>query len=128
MSAPKPSVRHASYLSPPDFHRLDWACGPVQRAYPHCVVLVGSVLTRPDFRDIDVRCVVSDRKFKQLGGRIHEGDGPSSGPGKQILLLNIAVSHLIASSAALPWPIDFQFQPQSEAARESGLCNPMGVR
>ena len=101
----KPRVRIASYLSPPDFHRLNWACQPVRAAFPtYGVFLVGSVTERPDFRDIDLRIIVPDATFNRLF--------PSRA---RKLLLDIALSDLVARAAGLPWPIDLQFQPQSEA-------------
>lgn len=45
MSEP-PRVRRASHLSPPDFHRLNWACRPIHDAYNDPPYLVGSVLRR----------------------------------------------------------------------------------
>lgn len=52
MSAAKPKVRRASYLSPHQMHRLDLACLPIRKAFPdYGPVLVGSVLERADFRD-----------------------------------------------------------------------------
>lgn len=116
----KPRVRSASYLSPPDLHRLDWACVPIRRAFGTPPYLVGSALTRPDFRDIDLRLILDDevveRMFGVEGARLR-------------LLLNIALSDLIAKAASLPWPIDFQIQSMTEAnVPEHGMRNPIGVR
>lgn len=45
------------------------------------------------------------------------------------LLLDIALSDLIARAAGLPWPIDFQIQSMTEAnVPEHGMRNPLGVR
>lgn len=127
----KPSARSASYLSPPDLHRLDWACQPIRRAFGTPPYLVGSVLTRPDFRDIDLRLILDDEVVERLFGP----DGTSGTPEQQAphglrLLIDIALSDLIAKAASLPWPIDFQIQARSEANGEHGgqMRNPMGVR
>ena len=114
--------RRASYLSPPDFHRLDWACRPIYVAYGTPPYLVGSAETRPDFRDIDLRLILPDDEF---AGMV---------PNEEIgLLLNIALSSLIARAADLPWPIDFQIQQRTAANDEFGDLaihprNPMGMR
>lgn len=115
----KPRVRLASYLSPPDFHRLNWACMPVRAAFkPYGVFLVGSVTERPDFRDIDLRIIVPDEEYEMLF--------PT--PARK-LLLDIAVSDLIAKAASLPWPIDAQFQSFTESNTDHAdkFRNSMGL-
>ena len=109
----------ASYLSPPDFHRLDWACRPIYVAFQTPPYLVGSVLHRPDFRDIDLRLILDDEIFKAMIPNDEIG-----------LLLNIALSGLIAHTANQPASIDFQIQQMTAANNEFGgqLRNPMGVR
>lgn len=120
--ADKPSKRSASYLSPPDIHCLDWACVPVERSFcggEHIagLYLVGSVLTRPDFRDLDLRLIQQDDRHEQM----------FSCPAEQ-KLIEVAISKLIESAAGLRWPIDFQFQSMTEAnVPEHGMRNPMGV-
>jgi hypothetical protein len=104
---------HASYLSPPDFHRLDWACRPITAAFDAPVYLVGSVLRTPEYRDIDLRLILPD------------DDERFTGPLR--LVINIAVSDLIAKTAGLARPIDFQIQTMTEADAEDGARNPLGV-
>lgn len=124
----KPGVRHASYLSPPDMHRLDWACRPIYAAFGSPPFLVGSVLTRPDFRDIDLRLILPDddvNKLCSVGTNMQVSNLGSA----VLLLLNIAISDLIARSANAQAPIDFQIQSMTEAnVPEHGLRNPMGIR
>ncbi len=62
----KSDLRPASYLSVPDFQRLNWACRPVTEAFGHPPYLVGSALTRPDFRDIDLRLILDDDRMRQM--------------------------------------------------------------
>lgn len=114
----KPRVRIASYLSPPDFHRLNWACQPIRAAFPeYGVFLVGSVTERPDFRDIDLRIIVPDKTYKRL----------CPTPARK-LVLDIALSDLVAKAASLPWPIDLQLQPTTEAQDYAHkFRNPMGL-
>lgn len=114
----KPSVRSASYLSPPDLHRLDWACVPIRKAFGDPPYLVGSVLTRPDYRDIDIRLILDDAVFDRLV--TNKG---------VLLLLNVALSGLIQQAANPPRPIDFQIQSMTEAnVPEHGMRNPLGMR
>lgn len=124
----KPAVRAASYLSPPDMHRLDWACRPIHAAFGSPPYLVGSVLTRPDFRDIDLRLILPDgdvEKLCSIGTDMHDQHLGSA----VRLLLNIAISDLIAGAANAPAPIDFQIQSMTEAnVPEHGMRNPMGIR
>jgi hypothetical protein len=115
----KPLIRPASYLAPGDFHRLSWACRPIKEGFDHYPYLVGSVMTTPHFRDIDLRLILPDKEYRRLA------------PNRQrLLLLNVAISDLIAKAAGLAWPIDFQFQSQTEADADTspaGMRNPMGM-
>lgn len=126
MTTAKPAARSASYLSPPDFHRLNWACRPIRDAFGSPPYLVGSVLTRPDFRDIDIRLILDDEAVERVfgvRGKFFEGE-----PGAVRLLLNIALSDLIARAANAPAPIDFQIQSMTEAnVPEHGMRNPLGI-
>jgi hypothetical protein len=124
---PKPTVRPSSYLSPPDFHRLNWACQPVRAAFGSPPYLVGSVLTRPDYRDIDLRLILDDEVYDAMFGAV-DGLTTERRTGATLLLLNIAVSDLIAKAANVRAPIDFQFQSMTEAnVPEHGMRNPMGM-
>jgi hypothetical protein len=112
--------RRACYLSPPDFKRLDWACERIRDAFGTPPYLVGSVNERADFRDIDLRLILSDAKVQKLFGK------------NRALrqLMDIALSDLIQRTAAPPAPIDFQIQSMSEAnvPENNGYRNPLGVR
>lgn len=120
-------TRSASYLSPPDFHRLDWACMPIVYAFGEPVYFVGSALTRPDYRDIDLRLILRDDVCESLFSA--HGLTEDGKPNAVRLLLNIALSDLISKAANAPAPIDFQIQSMSEAnVPEHGMRNPMGMR
>jgi hypothetical protein len=116
-------VSRATYLSPPDYNRLNWACQPIAEAFGELPYLVGSVLTRPDYRDIDIRLILDDDVFM----RLLNSDGRLYTVRK---LLNTALSDLIASAANAPKPIDFQIQSMTEAnaPEHNGARNPLGVR
>jgi hypothetical protein len=112
--------RRATYLSPPDFVRLDWACERIRDAFGVPPYLVGSVTERADFRDIDLRLILPDAKVQKLFGK------------NRALrqLLNVALSDLIQRMASPPAPIDFQIQSTTEAnaPENTGTRNPLGVR
>jgi hypothetical protein len=108
-------MTRASYLSPPDFHRLDWACRPITAAFGRPVYLVGSVLRTAAYRDIDLRLILPDEEAAQFSGRIG-------------LLVNIALSDLIAKTAGQSAPVDFQIQSMTDAnIPEHGARNPLGL-
>ena len=112
--------RRASYLSPPDFRRLDWACERIRDAFGSAPYLVGSVNERADFRDIDLRLILADEEFE----RMFDGNRALR------QLLNIALSDFIQRMASPPAPIDFQIQSMTEAnvPEHKGFRNPLGVR
>lgn len=120
----------ASYLSPPDMNRLDWACRPIAEAFGYAPMLVGSIFTRPDYRDIDIRLILPDEDVERLfgaDGLYGTPDAPT--PHALQLLLHIALSDLIARAANLPVPIDFQIQSRTEAnSGERGHREPIGIR
>lgn len=117
----------ATYLSPPDFRRLNWACRPIAEAFGEPVYLVGSVLTSPTYRDIDLRLILDDRAVQHMFEA--SGTHQQCDPGEVRLLFNIALSDLIARAANAPAPIDFQIQSMTEAnVPEHGARNPLGLR
>lgn len=125
-----PDRRRANYLSPPDLYRLDWACRPIVDAFDKPVYLVGSVYTRPDYRDIDLRLILPDEDVERMFGTdgLH-GTPKAPTPHALQLLLHIALSDLIAKAANLPVPVDFQIQSMSDAnAGEHGHREPIGIR
>ena len=126
---PQPAERRrsASYLTPHQMRRLDAACIPVVRAFGFgTVVLVGSALTRLDYRDVDVRAVIADEDFDQIfpGVKVHKDGGAH-------------YSHLWAwicmcasgeISHASGMNVDFQIQRRTEASGYDGSRIPLGCR
>lgn len=102
-----------SFLSPQQMYALDLACIPIRRAFQYGPYLVGSVNTRRDYRDVDVRCIVTD-------------DDPVLADAMRVKALNFMVSQYLGLTTGLP--VDFQFQSQSEAAEHDGFRNPLGTR
>lgn len=100
------------FLGPPELRRLDLACVPIVRAFGAEPYLVGSVNTRRDYRDVDVRLILAD-------------DHPVHGQG-DIHGLNFALSEYLRLSTDLP--VDFQIQAQTEANEHRGVRNPLGGR
>lgn len=113
--ADKPTERVGSYLTVPQFHRLSWACEPIRKAFLSPPYLVGSVLQRPDFHDVDLRLLMCYPR----GGTDFQVEGA------QRLLLGCVISDWLAAATGLP--IDFQFQTEAEWDAETGPRNPMGV-
>mgnify|MGYP000904052687 CR=1 FL=1 len=110
--------QRATYLTPHDLRRLDWACKPIAAAFDNTPYLVGSVQTRDDYRDIDIRLILPDAQLEAMTG------------GSQRLhwLLDAAFTSLLESMCRMPKPIDFQFQSETEAEKETGARNPLGMR
>jgi hypothetical protein len=84
---------------------------------------VGSALERPDWRDVDVRCILDDEDF----ARVFPGAGRHWEHDARWLLLTVAISQWLRAQTGLP--IDFQFQPMSAAnADHLGQRSAVGMR
>ena len=106
----------ASWLDVPTFFRLDWCCRNFLEAFGAPPYLVGSCLSRPDFRDVDVSLMLPDERFAAMF------------PNKYALLfMNAAVSDWLGGRTGLR--IDFKFQDTTKANEEhTGPRNPLGMR
>lgn len=97
---------YANYLTTTQYFALDHACKVIADVYRRhgCLglYLVGSCLTRQDFRDVDVRAIVFDEAFKGLF--------PSS---KMAKLASVAFSEWLSARTGLR--VDFQFQQMTDA-------------
>lgn len=60
-----PRKRH-SYLAVDEMRLLDWWCAALQRSFGKIPYLVGSALTRPDYRDVDIRICITDEQLRDL--------------------------------------------------------------
>lgn len=106
------------YLTTTQLHRLDVAVAPLNAIDGYGVYLVGSVSERPDFRDVDVRLILSDNEFDRLFGHSPE----------LWSVFCYAVSRWLSQDTELP--IDFQVQRQTEANEKhaAGTRNHLGNR
>jgi hypothetical protein len=112
-------LRSSSYLLVSDFERLEEWCRLVDVVFDHhTTYLVGSVLTKPDFRDVDLRCILPDAVFDRWWkDRL------------KVRYVNRAISIWGQKETGLP--IDFQVQRQTEANEQfpgANRRNPMGFR
>ena len=96
----------STHLTVSQMFDLEHACRMLSAAFGHNTYLVGSVLLRPDWRDVDLRCMLEDAEYDAMvGPNIH-----------RLKLLNTSISEWLAARTGLP--IDFQFQRQTEANTE----------
>lgn len=109
-----------SSLSPRQMFLLDEACKPIAEAFDHGIYHVGtSADGRQPFRDVDVRLIMFDKRYKRLRKAIGR---------RGIALLGLVIGHYLAERTGLP--IDFQIQQQTAANHHHGgkLRNPLGLR
>ena len=119
MSSVKPS-----YIGAPAIFALEQACKHVKAAFRGfgCFI-VGSSLDRPDWRDVDVRCILSDEEFGKLFPDVVM---PCWEQDERWLLLTVSISLWLKRQTGLP--IDFQIQPQTHAnERHKGKRNAIGM-
>lgn len=109
------NATRVSYLQVQEMHALDLACSRLHEAFHTTPVLVGSVMDKPDFRDVDVRILLPDAMYAKLNVETWT-------------ILGFTVSAWLSSMTG-GLPIDFQFQ-QATAANEKfdGKRNPLGLR
>ncbi len=110
-------MTRASYLIQSDFDRLEDWCRMVRVIFGVPPYLVGSATERADYRDVDVRLILTDAMFDaRFRGRLDA-----------VRFLNRGFSVWGQQETGLP--IDFQVQRQTEANAEfTKPRNPMGVR
>jgi len=113
----------ATFLPVPQVFILNQVCLPISRAFGG-VYLVGSCLERRDYRDVDVRCIVSDSEYLRMF--------PGCFPACEALhstwsVLCAAVSVYLQKLTGLP--VDFQIQQQTDANTKYGNArrHPIGM-
>lgn len=114
------------YVGAPACFALELACQQIGEAFGGFgCYLVGSALERPDWRDIDVRLIMSDEEFDALFPQTRERGTWEFDA--RWLLLTISISEHLRKVTGLP--VDFQFQPQTHAnERHKGPRNAIGLR
>jgi hypothetical protein len=108
--------KRRNYLTTLKMARLNQACVPVREALA-TPYLVGTVLTSPDYRDVDVRVMLDDDEFDAIF------------MGRPLLWSWLCQATCAYLADATDLPIDFQVQRRSHAnARYSGPRSPLGRR
>lgn len=103
---------YSHYLTVLDYFNLDHACKILGQTFHFNVYLVGSVLKKKDWRDVDLRCMLDDEDYDKL----------FNSPYKDLncdhmrQVMNISISSWLKSMTGLP--VDFQFQKTSKANEE----------
>jgi len=107
-------MTRANYIGAPQFFRLNEACRIVNDAFGfgYGVFLVGSSLTRRDYRDVDLRLIVTDEDF----ARLFPGELGASWRHPFWSLLCSSISLYLSQVSGLP--VDFQVQSMTEANRD----------
>jgi len=102
-----PVKHYASFLTVSQQYDLTIACRPVAML-GYGTFHVGSSLTRPDYRDVDLRCMLPDDEYD----RMFSGEGGAA----FAKFLSVAISEWMQARSGLP--IDFQFQRATDANKE----------
>src|SRR6185312_931331 len=112
----------ANYIGAPACFALEQACQHICDAFGGFgCYQVGSSLERTDWRDIDVRLIMTDDEFHELFPTA--GDHWEQDP--RWLLMTISISDWLRKQTGLP--VDFQFQQQTHAnAHHKGIRNAIG--
>lgn len=115
--------KRVCYLRQPHAAELNIAVAGVCRALnEHCAYLVGSVMERPDFNDIDVVVIMDDSKFEALFGKSANTEVvPFS------KWFNASSSALLSKMTGLK--VDFRVQKMSRANEVYGgkMRDPIGM-
>lgn len=118
--------RKGIHIGAPACFALEIACKTINDAFKGfgCYV-VGSVLERPDWRDVDVRFIMADADFDaEFPGTRERGIWEFDA---KWLLLTVSISAWLSKQTGLP--IDFQFQPQGHANdHHKGRRNAIGLK
>jgi hypothetical protein len=88
--------------------------------------LVGSAMERPDWRDVDLRCILEDGRFRKMFPDVHSLDSPTWEHDPLWMLMCTMISDWFKAQTGLP--VDFQFQPMTFAnARHDKARQPVGL-
>lgn len=115
-----------SHVGAPAIFALELACQQLDEAFDGLgCYLVGSALARPDWRDVDVRFIMTDDAFGALFPDAGK-DGWWEHDPRWLLMVTAISAHL---SKLTGLPIDFQFQPMTHAnARHDRPRHALGMR
>lgn len=120
-----PWPKKVSYVGAPAIFVLETACRQINEAFGGFgCYLVGSSLERPDWRDVDVRYIMTDEEFAVM---FPDVVGDMWEHNSRWLLLTMSISSHLSKLTGLP--IDFQFQRQSHANKKySGQRHALGLK
>lgn len=116
--------KRANWIGAPQMFNLNQCCRPLTDAFGRgTIFLVGSSIKHRDFRDVDIRCILSDKEFdKMFPGIIenHQLDARWS-------LICSAISEWLSNRTSLP--IDFQIQRRTDvnAKHDNGDRYALGM-
>lgn len=124
MSDTPAPMKRADFIPAPSKFNLSAACRFVWEAFGGGVYLVGSSITRRDFRDVDIRVILDDAEFDRMFPSLKpttttdaEGKTTVSVPTTQLnakwALLCSSISLWLSQHSGLP--VDFQIQRQTQA-------------
>ena len=119
----KENKRKGIYIGAPACFELERCCQDLRRAFSgNGIYLVGSALKRSDWRDVDIRMMLSDEEFDALfpdAGERWESD-------PRWIILTVSISQWMSKLTGLP--IDFQFQRTKHAnEHHDGPRSAMGM-
>jgi len=101
----------ATQLRVDEIRALDHFCHLLEASFGERPYLVGSAITRPDYRDVDVRVPLDDEAYEAIP--------------LEVLDLNMLLSQWGQRVSGLP--IDCQVQRLSEFQAATGPVNPRGL-
>lgn len=130
----KPPRPKAGHVGVPAIFKLEMACNQIREAF--CggefgdIYHVGSSLDRPDWRDVDIVCILGDCDFAKLFPDVlkPEGNHGYFEHDPRWLMLTIMLSDWLTKQAGVP--VDFKFQPMTFAntRHAGGRRNAMAMR
>ena len=119
---PVSNKAYAHHLLTTEFYLLDRACADLIKCYGFNIYFVGSAITKRDYRDVDLRCVLPDKEYDALfAQKLEEVESE-----RHRVLTQIAISSWLQKQTGLP--IDFQFMKLSEHQAETGPCMSIGLQ
>ncbi len=113
------------YLGQLNWYNLNVACETVYRAFGDMPCVVGSALERADYRDVDVRLILSDEEFRERFP-FQPPDPTGKNNDHEWAFICNAISEWLRARTGLP--IDFQIQQRTAAnAMFPGKRNACGM-
>lgn len=115
-------MKRTNWLPAPQAYLLNQMCVIINDAFgDYGCYLVGSALTKREYRDVDVRFIMKDQKYDQLfGTNLPAHMNPLWS------LLCTSISLFLSTHTGLP--VDFQIQQMTRAnAENDGERHPLGV-